>query len=376
MSALGHDRFRAADPVGPGPVPAGWPADPGLRARTGAEFDPLRDPWPGLSPAVPAPAPPPPPAPRLSSAAGAVRLRPAPPPPEPRPARDVAPSRLAYRLHRLWLTPAVRRMVAQGLPMMLLVGALVAFWSGEERRARVTGLVAELRAAIEARPEFRIDRVEVVTDTPEVAAAVLAELAVELPASSLRLDPAELRARAERLDAVARAAVTVRTGAQGGGVLEVRLTERVPVLIWRHAGGLDLLDAEGRRVARIAARAVRPDLPLIAGEGAPAAVAEARALLAAAEPIAHRLQGLVRVGERRWDVVLDRDQRILLPARGAVAALERALALDAAQDVLERDITVLDLRNPQRPILRLTPGAAAELARIRQTTTDTRMARR
>lgn len=378
MSALTRDPLRPqGGPVQPGA--AAWPADPGLPtfARAGADFDPLREPWPALLPPAPPPRPPEPapaaavPRPPVSALRPEVPL---PLPPEPRAQRDVAPSRLAYRLHRLWLTPAIRAFVRHGLPVLLVVGGLTAFWAGEERRAMVTGFFIDLRAAIEARPEFRIDRVEVVTDTPEVAAAVLARLGVELPASSLRLDLDDLRARAEALDAVARAGLTVRAGGQGGGLLEVRLTERVPAFVWRHAGGLDLIDAEGRRVARVASRAVRADLPLIAGEGATAAIAEAHQLLAAAAPIAPRLVGLVRVGERRWDVVLDRDQRILLPAQGAVAALERVLALDGAQDLLARDIAAVDLRNPQRPTLRLTPEAAAELARIRQT--DTRMARR
>jgi cell division protein FtsQ len=382
VSALTRNPFRP-DPTLAPPAPVGWPTDPGLRARTGAEFDPLRDHWPVIAPPpLPSEGPSAPPkaatgriAPRL---AGANPLPPSVPalPPEPRPAREVAPSRLAYRLHRLWLTPGLRAFLGRGLPLVLLAGGLALFWSGPERRAMVAGFMAELRATIEARPEFRIDRVEVVTDTPEVAAAVLARLEVALPASSLRIDAADLRARAEQLDAVARAAVTVRTGGADGGVLEVRLTEREPAFVWRHAGGLDLIDSEGRRVARLAARAVRPDLPLIAGDGAAAQVAEARAVIAAAQPIAHRLQGLVRVGERRWDVVLDRDQRILLPANGAVPALERALALDAVQDLFGREISVIDLRHPHRPVLRLTAGAAAELARIRQSNTETRVARR
>jgi cell division protein FtsQ len=382
VSALSREPFLAARPVPPPgwtvPAPPGWPNDPGLRARIGAEFDPLRDVWPALAPPVPPPPPPPPvsPAQRRLPVRTHRPVAPPPVPPEPRAPREVAPSRLAYRLHRLWLVPAVRTAVLRGVPLLVVLAALAAFWAGDERRARLIGLATELRAAIEARPEFRIARVEVVTDTPEVAAAVLAQLDVALPASSLRLDPAELRARAEALGAVERAAVTVRTTAAGDGVLEVRLTERQPAFIWRHAGGLELLDAEGRRVAQLASRAARPDLPLIAGEGAPAAVAEARALIAAAEPIAHRLQGLVRVGNRRWDVVLDREQRILLPQTGAVAALERVLALDAAQDLLARDITVVDMRHPQRPVLRLSPDAAAELARIRQMPTPTRMARR
>ncbi|MDZ7909564.1 MAG: cell division protein FtsQ/DivIB [Gemmobacter sp.] len=44
------------------------------------------------------------------------------------------------------------------------------------------------------------------------------------------------------------------------------------------------------------------------------------------------------MGERRWDIVLDRNQRILLPAKEPVRALERLLALDKAEDLLKRDI--------------------------------------
>lgn len=398
MSALIRDPLgrQGARPLGSA-AEGGWPADPNhlpahaaRRAPIGAEWDPLCEPWPAVCPqpvAPPAPEPATPQpvdflggqgagfAPQVSARLTGARLDALPAlayalPPEPRPVRDYSPSRLSYRMNRLWLTPSVRRFVRQGLPLLLLLGTLAGFWAGEGRRAMVLGILSDIRAAVEARPEFRIDYVEVLTDTPEVARAVLERLEVELPASSLRLDLNELRARAEALDAVAQAAVQVRTG----GVLELRLTERRPAMIWRHAGGLDLIDAEGRRVARIAARAVRPDLPLIAGEGASAAIAEAHSLLAAAEPVQDRIQGLQRVGERRWDLVLDRDQRILLPAGDPVVALERVMALDAAHDLLSRDILAVDMRNPLRPTLRLSPEASTELARIRQL--DTRVANR
>ena len=73
----------------------------------------------------------------------------------------------------------------------------------------------------------------------------------------------------------------------------------------------------------------------------------------------------MRVGERRWDVVLDREQAIRLPEADPMAALRRVLALEKAEDVLERDISVLDLRDPQRPMLRLTEEALAEIARVK-----------
>ena len=41
----------------------------------------------------------------------------------------------------------------------------------------------------------------------------------------------------------------------------------------------------------------------------------------------------------------------------ALTSLEKAIALDVAQDLLERDLSVVDFRNPRRPVLRL--GATA-----------------
>jgi cell division protein FtsQ len=144
-------------------------------------------------------------------------------------------------------------------------------------------------------------------------------------------------------------------------VLQVTITERVPVVLWRSEGALEMLDASGHRVASLSARTDRPDLPLIAGEGADAATPEAMALLSAAGPIQARLRGLVRAGDRRWDLVLDRNQRILLPAANPVPALERLMALDQANDLLGRDVLAVDLRTDHRPVLRLAPTALNQM---------------
>ena len=66
------------------------------------------------------------------------------------------------------------------------------------------------------------------------------------------------------------------------------------------------------------------------------------------------------MGDRRWDLVLDRNQKIMLPEQNAPAALERLIALDKAEDLLARDILTVDLRNEQRPVLRLSPYAMSE----------------
>ena len=275
---------------------------------------------------------------------------------------DPSPSLLAYRLNRLWLTPIFRRGVTMGLPVLLLAATLALYLGNEERRAAIIGMVADLRAGFEARPEFRVEQMAVRSDSPEVARAIEERLDIGFPVSSFHLDLPQMRARIEALDAVDSAALRIGSNR----TLKVTVIEREPAFVWRHRDGLALIDGEGHRVALLSRRATRADLPLIAGDGAPEAVAEARRLLAAAEPLEGRLQALLRVGERRWDLLLEGERRIMLPASGAVTALERVLALDVApSDLLSRDVAAIDMRNPARPTIRLSQPAMAELHRIR-----------
>jgi cell division protein FtsQ len=117
-------------------------------------------------------------------------------------------------------------------------------------------------------------------------------------------------------------------------------------------------------VAEVDSRVRRPDLPLIAGDGAEDHVPEALALLAETRPVAERVRALVRRGERRWDLVLDRGQVVKLPETDPVLALRRVMALDASEGVFARDLEVVDLRDPARPMLRLTGHAISELERL------------
>lgn len=267
--------------------------------------------------------------------------------------RDPAPSRWAYRMQRLWLTPMFRFGFRIGLPLAVIVGAAALVLADDARREAVVASLSDLRETFENRPEFMVGLVSIEGASVELADAVRARLDLQLPLSSFDIDLVAARDRIQELDAVAQADLMVR----GGGVLEVKITERVPVVLWRTGDTIEMLDQSGHRVASLSSRADRPDLPVIAGEGADQATGEALALIEAARPILPRLRGLVRVGERRWDLVLDRDQRILLPSTNPISAVERLIALDKAHDLLGRDILAVDLRTNHRPVLQLAPGA-------------------
>lgn len=276
------------------------------------------------------------------------------------------PSRLAFRLERLWLTPVVRLVTRIGVPVFCVTLG-VGLWLGNaDRRADLLEQYQIIKTQIENRPEFRISTLTVEGASAEVEDAVRALLPVGLPASRFAIDLDSYRAAIRRLDAVESVAIVV----QSGGALDVRITERVPVILWRTPRGIEMLDTTGHRTASLTRRDARPDLPLIAGEGADQAVPEALAILTAAKPILSRARGLVRIGERRWDLVLDRGQRIELPAEHPVRAIERTLALDGAEDLLARDFTRLDLRIEARPTIRLSAAALTALQDARALSTS------
>lgn len=275
--------------------------------------------------------------------------------------RDPAPSKWGYRYQRLWLTPSFRRFIRVGMPLCLTAALVGLYALDEGRREAVNLAIADVRNSIETRPEFMVQLMSIHGVTPVMNQDIRAAVPVDLPISSFDLDLEDMRQKVVALPSVKEANLRIRPG----GVLEIDVTPRVPVVIWREHDGLRLLDDAGAYVATLPTRAIRLDLPLIVGQGADDHIDQALDLIRAAAPISQRLRGLVWMGDRRWDIVLDREQRILLPAENPVAALERVIVLSQSQDMLERDVAIVDMRNVMRPTLRMNTQAVEELRTIK-----------
>lgn len=274
---------------------------------------------------------------------------------------DPAPSKLKYRLHRMMLTPLYRLMLRVGIPFVVAFGAGLVWFGDQDRRDSFVATLADIRDTVEQRPEFMVKLMAIDGASEGVSDDIRDVIPVEFPISSFDMDLDEMRETIVALDAVKSARLKVRQG----GVLQIDVTERVPVALWRRDEGLFLIDREGVATDVALSRSDYPDLPVIAGEAADAAVVEALDLVAALGPLTTRFRGLVRMGERRWDVVLDRGQKVQLPPTGGVAALERAIAMDQAVDLMARELTTVDLRLPDRPTLRMSEYAVQELWKIK-----------
>jgi cell division protein FtsQ len=285
-----------------------------------------------------------------------VKAAPAPEPkavPEPR--KSPGPSKLSYRLARAWAKPMVRNAALVYIPLVALALAGWRIAADDRLRGMAEAKVAALVELVAARPEFAVDGVVVSGGTDALEAEVRRALGVTEGMSSLTLDVAELRRRVEALGAVERATVQF----DPKGALRVAVVQRIEVALFRRTDGvLVLLDRMGVEIGPAGARSNHPALPVILGDGAQDRVGEVLMLLAAAPDMVPRLRALVRVGERRWDLVLDRDMMIKLPAQDPVGALSRVMALHYGEELLDRDLAVIDMRLPERPALRMMPGAA------------------
>jgi cell division protein FtsQ len=253
---------------------------------------------------------------------------------------------------RLWLRR--RRALARPAGIALLgAGAVAAIAIGlwlvdPAGRARA---LAERIAAIgdAAGLEVREVVVEGRRNTPRDL--IQAALGVSRGDPMLDFSPAEARARLETIAWVESAHVERRLP----GTILVRLTERTPFAIWQHQGRFAVIDREGRVVTTETLDAFGP-LPLVVGAGADRTAAPLYDLLAAHGEILRRTQAMVRVGERRWNLRLHNGADVLLPEGHEAPALNRLAELHQRHALLDRPLVAIDMRLPDRLVLRQPPA--------------------
>jgi cell division protein FtsQ len=138
--------------------------------------------------------------------------------------------------------------------------------------------------------------------------------------------------------------------------VEVTLRERRAYAIWQHGNDLSLIERSGSVIAPLRDNKFA-SLPLFVGRDAETAAASIDEEFSKWPAIASRVKAFVRIGGRRWDVHLDNGVVVRLPEENVSGALALLNRFDEEQQVLSRDIAVVDMRLPDRVTVRLTQGA-------------------
>ena len=137
--------------------------------------------------------------------------------------------------------------------------------------------------------------------------------------------------------------------------LIVEVVEHDRLAVWQAGGRAQVIDSAGR-VIEGADPGRYPQLPLIVGKGPDTAATSLLPLLAQRPRLMGRVDALVRVDERRWDLRLKDGSLIQLPAVDQESALIRLDALDQRERLLDLGFSRVDMRAPDTVAVR--PGAA------------------
>lgn len=265
------------------------------------------------------------------------------------PNSDKVPSRANYLIQRLLLAKSVALFLRIFVPVVGVAGGAFGLlaWSGFD--LRLNDVISQVQKEVKYNPEFMIGGAIVQGASQDTEKEIRALLPTSFPVSPFDIDVKTLKQEVEQLPAAASASVSMNPS----GYVEIAVIEHEPALIWRNELDLHLLDAEGRIIGSAGQRLDYPDLMLVAGPGSTEAAAEAIQIMSTARPIGKMIRGLVRVGERRWDVVLDRSRKIMLPEKEPAAALAKLIYRNNTDGILSREISAVDLRNPERMTVRL-----------------------
>ncbi len=138
--------------------------------------------------------------------------------------------------------------------------------------------------------------------------------------------------------------------------LIVDVKEHDRLAVWQVGGKAHVIDAQG--IVIPGADAGRyPRLPLVVGKGADQAASDVLPLLAQRPRLMAKIDALVRVDERRWDLRLKDGALIQLPAVDQESALIRLDALDQRERLLDLGFARIDLRTPEEVAVRPSEGA-------------------
>ena len=134
----------------------------------------------------------------------------------------------------------------------------------------------------------------------------------------------------------------------------VSIVEREPLVLWQLNGKLRLIDAEGVVILEDGLDNYA-DLLMVVGEGAQTEAAALIALLGSQPDLMNQVEAASWVGQRRWNIHLKGDIDVRLPEDDANSAWARLAEYHKSHRVLDKDVTVLDLRIPDRLIVKTGP---------------------
>lgn len=202
---------------------------------------------------------------------------------------------------------------------------------------------------------FTLDNIYVEGREYTDADTILAILNIEKSDPILMFDPASARKMLEKISWVKQAKVE----RQLPNSIYVNITERTPMAIWQRNKTLSLIDTQGviltdKKLNRF------KDFIILVGEDVPDRAPDLFNLLSAEPEIFNKIEAAKSVSNRRWDLVLKSGAVVKLPEEEVSLALSRLARMQADENIMDKNIKTIDVRELTRITVRTKPGAVRE----------------
>lgn len=135
--------------------------------------------------------------------------------------------------------------------------------------------------------------------------------------------------------------------------LFIRIQEKNPIALWQNNGIYFPLDEQGNPI--LDDKTLLSDLILVVGSDAPKHTINLIETLKKFEDIHIKVRSAVRIGGRRWNLMLNDAQHgleILLPETDIETALRRLQQANETEGILKKDLQRIDLRQSDRLVVR------------------------
>jgi cell division protein FtsQ len=256
---------------------------------------------------------------------------------------------------RNWATAQVRaasysrkkmvRLIVAGVVLLLSI-IWMALWLG--------GFIPNIQSATGKFTKHRlmamgfvVDHVDVVGEGRISEAEVRARLGVQPGDYLFDMDIETAQARVQSLSWVETAVIRRLWPNR----VVVHINERRPYALWQNHEIIKVVDNSGFVIEGAPLNEFR-SLPMFVGEGAAEHASEIMDEIRVYAELNSKIQAIVYVGQRRWDIVLNDGPRILLPAENPAEALARLDRYERVHSILELDLERIDMRVEGRLMLK------------------------
>jgi cell division protein FtsQ len=244
--------------------------------------------------------------------------------------------KLANRLNRTLVLHG--RLIRRGAMVAALLAGCVALYQVREPIGMLAGGIGAFAQGNFAQAGLAIGEIVISGQTLTSEQQIFDALGIQPHTSTLGFDVEAARQRIAELPAIE--TVTVRKTYPGD--VTVLVTEKQPVARWAVDGITFLIDGRGEQIGEAAGSYA--DLPLVIGDGA---ADDALVMIRALNGFPVLQEGLValsRIADRRWDLIYDTGLRVQLPEQGVAQAMTRLVTYQNDYQLLDRDVSVIDLR--------------------------------